>query len=144
MSLSRTTKLNCPQCQHEQDMEIWTSVNATMHPHLKDQVMKLLLNVFQCEKCGHQAHVDTSFLYHDMTVRYCIQYVAREDMQSPAFYENLSKDGTLVFDLPTQESVAVSGNDYFSRPHYVFSVKEVPLYVAFRELCTMLGKETKA
>ncbi|CAN5697528.1 hypothetical protein BH09VER1_BH09VER1_04810 [soil metagenome] len=141
MSLARTTKLTCPECSHEQEMEIWTSVNVSIHPHLKEKVMKLLLNVFICEKCDHHAHVDTSFLYHDMQARYCVQYVAREDMESPKFYENLSKQGTLVFDLPTSESVTVSGNDYFFRPHFVFSVKELPLYIAFRELCGLLGKE---
>lgn len=103
--------------------------------------MKLLLNVFICEKCDHHAHVDTSFLYHDMQGRYCIQYVAREDMESPKFYANISKQGALAFDLPTSESVAVSGNDYFFRPHFVFSVKELPLYITFRELCLLLGRE---
>jgi hypothetical protein len=122
-------------------MTLWSTVNVTLEPHLKDEIMRQRLNVFFCSKCDYHGSVDASLLYHDMDGHYCIQYVAKEDMKSPDFYSNLKKDGTLILDPISAKALAARGEDHFTRPHHVFSMKEVILYVAFRDLCAVWGKE---
>jgi len=122
-------------------MEIWSTVNVTIHPHLKDEVLQQRLNVFCCGKCGHRGSVDVSLLYHDMGAKYCVQYVAKEDMRSPEFYANIMKNGTVIVDPISAKILGASGGQYLEHPHHVFSMKEIILYVAFRDLCAVWGKE---
>ena len=81
--------------------------------------------------------VDVSMLYHDMEKGFCVQYVAKQDMKSPEFYKSITKHGTLQLD-PISVKIAP---EYLKKPHYVFSMKEVILYVAFRDLCGIYGVE---
>ena len=141
MSSSRIIDVTCPQCSTAQQMELWSTVNVTLDPHLKEEVMQERLNVFFCAQCDYRGSVDASLLYHDMDARYCIQYVAKEDIKSPEFYANLKKDGTVVLDPISSKALGATGGDHLTRPHHVFSMKEVLLYVAFRDLCATWGKE---
>ena len=118
-------------------MTLWESVNVKLDPNLKDDLLKQRLNVFFCEKCEWSGSVDVSMLYHDMEKGFCVQYVAKEDMKSPEFYRSITKQGTLQLD-PISVKIAP---EYLKKPHYVFSMKEVILYVAFRDLCEVYGVE---
>jgi hypothetical protein len=76
-----------------------------------------------------------------MDLRYCVQYVCKEDMKTPEFYSNLRKDGTAILDPSSAKALGATGSDFFTRPHHVFSMKEIILYVAFRDLCAAWGRE---
>jgi len=141
MSHSRIIDVTCPECNTAQQMELWSSVNVTLDPHLKEEVMQQRLNVFFCAHCDYSGSVDASLLYNDMDGGYCIQYVAKEDMKRPEFYSNLRRDGTVVLDSISAKALGATGNDQFTRPHHVFSMKEIILYVAFRDLCAVWSRE---
>jgi hypothetical protein len=103
--------------------------------------MKGRLNAFSCAKCGNRGPVDVSLLHHDMEARYCVQYVTINDMKSPEFYQNLTKTGTVIVDPISSHVLNTSGGQYLEHPHHVFSMKEMRLYIAFRDLCATWGKD---
>lgn len=141
MSSSRMIEVVCPKCTSTQEMHIWDSVNVTLDPDLKEEIMKQRLNVFFCKQCDYRGSVDVSLLYHDMQKRYCIQYVAQDDAKSEEFYRNVSKDGLVILDPISARALgATGGADYMRRPHFVFSMKEVVLFIAFRDLCEAWGR----
>lgn len=140
--MSQIVDATCPQCGTTHEMTLWSSVNVTVDPHLKEEVMQQRINVFTCANCGHRSFANTSLLYHDMNERYCIQYVTKEDMKSQDFYSSLRKDGTVIVDPISAAAMKAAGEDYFIRPHQVFSMMELLLYIAFRDLCATWGKET--
>ena len=134
-------EITCPRCNTTQEVQIWDSVNVTLNPELKAEIMNQRLNVFICGHCDYRGSVDVSLLYHDMQKRYCIQYVAKDDAKSQEFYGNIAKDGTVIFDPISVKAFGVAtGGDYMTKPHYVFSMKEVTLYIAFRDLCEAWGR----
>ncbi len=135
MSSARTVEITCPQCNKKQATEVWESVNVTVDPHLKQSFLENRLNVFTCDGCKWSGPVDVSLIYHDMTNRIWVHYVTREDMKSPEFYRSITKDGTMKLD-PISAKVVPR---YFSHPHFVFSMKEMVLYIIFREFCAEHG-----
>lgn len=141
MSLPRHVEITCPQCNTTQEMTLWDSVNATEHPHLKEEILEQRLNAFFCSQCDYHGSVDNSVLYHDMDGKFCVQYVAKEDMKSPKYYRHLSKQGTLIFDPLSTKIMGKSGGEYLSRPHHVFSMKEMLLYILFRQFCAEYGRD---
>ena len=66
MSMSATNTVTCPQCQHEQDFTVWQSMNVTLDPELKEQLLSGELNAFICQKCAEKTSVAYDTLYHDM------------------------------------------------------------------------------
>ena len=66
MSLQKNTLINCNHCNHEQEINLYSSVNVTLDPDLKERVIRKKLNEKNCEKCNHTINVVSGFLYHDM------------------------------------------------------------------------------
>jgi len=58
--------LPCPRCGHTQDVKVWTSVNATLDPSLKQLLLSGRLNLFVCPKCRLVDIPPIDVLYHDM------------------------------------------------------------------------------
>ncbi len=139
MSLKRIETINCPACGKQQDMFVWSTVNA-IDPKAAQMVREQRVNMFQCTQCAHQAFVDSPVLYHDMENRYCVQYVSRDQMGDPDFYATLSKQGTLILDELSQRLFDSQGETYFNHPHFVFSTREMAAYIVFRELCAAHGQ----
>lgn len=66
MSLQKSALINCNHCNHEQEINLYSSVNVTLDPDLKDKVIRKNLNVKRCEHCDQTINVVSGFLYHDM------------------------------------------------------------------------------
>lgn len=130
----------CPACGHTQPTTIWSTVNAQADPQARAQIEEMTLNVFQCERCPERFLVDVSVLYHDMAAPYCIQYVCQSDMKSAEYYRNISKRGTMLFDGQIVPQAALERSRHLFEPHFVFSMSEMALYIAFRDLCGVLGR----
>jgi hypothetical protein len=73
MSSASKEKITCPKCQHQQKFVIWKSINVTLDPKLKEDLISGKLTGFVCERCGHTANVDYGTLYHDMENALLIQ-----------------------------------------------------------------------
>ncbi|MEO8614400.1 MAG: CpXC domain-containing protein [Luteolibacter sp.] len=142
MSIKHTQEITCPECEAVQPATIWTTVNVTLEPEMRDVTMDRRLNVFCCEKCGQMASLDVSVMYHDMTRNYAIQYINLKDMKSENYYKNIRHDGTLALPSLVNEMVKkAGGGDYLFRPHIVFSMNEMICYIVFRDLCEAWGTE---
>jgi ribosomal protein S27E len=66
MSRSESITITCPECKHKQAIVVWQSINATLNPELKEQLLDRSLFTFRCAKCGHVASVEQELMYHDM------------------------------------------------------------------------------
>lgn len=65
MSTRKTYPIRCPQCGHEQKVELYDSINVAQQPELKTALFENRLNRIQCESCEASFRVDKPLLYHD-------------------------------------------------------------------------------
>lgn len=72
MSKPSIENITCPQCGSGQEFTIWQSVNVTLDPELKEQLLRGQLTAFTCSRCGHTSDVAYSLLYHDMTRKFMV------------------------------------------------------------------------
>jgi len=72
MSSAQEHRLKCPQCGAEQDVLVYSSINVTIDPSLRDRLLAAELNLLTCHACGNNALIDTSLLYHDMEKQFCV------------------------------------------------------------------------
>jgi hypothetical protein len=66
MSQSESITITCPACKEKQPFIVWHSVNVTLDPELKRQLLDRSLITFKCLKCGHTACVEQGLMYRDM------------------------------------------------------------------------------
>jgi hypothetical protein len=76
MSSFRTIKITCPDCNTEGSYTVWDSVNVDLDPELKSKVMDGSLFTWVCPKCKKSYNAPYSFLYHDMTHNFMVQFDA--------------------------------------------------------------------
>ncbi len=65
MSASKTYSIRCPQCGHEQKVELYDSINVTQQPELKTALFENRLNRVLCQSCEASFRIDKPLLYHD-------------------------------------------------------------------------------
>ena len=76
MSSFRNVKITCPDCNTEGPYTIWDSVNVNLDPEMKSKVKDGSLFEWTCPNCGKTYNVPYSFLYHDMTNNFMVQFDA--------------------------------------------------------------------
>lgn len=65
MSQKNTYPIRCPQCEGQQDEELYDSIDISADPSLKALLLENKVNVVTCVGCGHQFRVDKNLLYND-------------------------------------------------------------------------------
>jgi transcription elongation factor Elf1 len=65
MSAQKTYNIRCPQCGHEQKVELYDSINVTQQPELKTALFENRLNRVLCGSCEASFRIDKPLLYHD-------------------------------------------------------------------------------
>lgn len=89
MSHVNPTTIACPKCGQAQECPPWTSINVTLDPSLKQELLDRRLNRFTCAKCGYEAEIAASFIYHDMAQQVMItinaDHAAAVDSLTKAF-----------------------------------------------------------
>lgn len=83
MSLFRNIKITCPDCNTEGDYTVWDSVNVDLDPKLKTKVMDGSLFTWVCPNCKKSFHAPYSFLYHDMTHNFMVQFNSEKSHITP-------------------------------------------------------------
>jgi hypothetical protein len=76
MSSFRNIKITCPDCNTEGTYTVWDSVNVDLGPELKSKVMDGSLFTWVCPNCKKSFNAPYSFLYHDMTHNFMVQFDA--------------------------------------------------------------------
>jgi len=64
----------CPQCKKYSRVSIYTSVNVTTNPALKEKVFSGEINKRVCQNCGYKFEINCILLYHDMDNQFAICY----------------------------------------------------------------------
>lgn len=90
MSINKTTKVVCPSCKKEFEIVFWDSINADLDPEAKAELLKGDLFNQACEHCGESGVVLYPVLYHDMSNKAMVYFVAdintvdsvREDIEA--------------------------------------------------------------
>lgn len=104
----------CPKCKGEGEMEIWSSVNVSLDPELREKIMDDSLFLWTCPHCGEKIFVPFGTMYHDMTNRFMLFF--DHDTNCKEQYE--------PFKLPTEE-LGASMKDYkFRVVHRLDDLKE--------------------
>lgn len=123
--------LKCAHCGNMQETMIYSSLNVTLDPELKEKLYATEVNVLECEECDEKTWFSTPLLYHDMTAQIYVQFYDPDLLDDPEFLRRFNSDGSLDMkgipvSLPTE-------GDYLRRPHIVFNMREMVLYVKFRD-----------
>lgn len=79
MTMRSTTPVSCPGCGHEQEFTVGQTLNATLDPDLREQLLSGQLTAFTCGSCGRQADIVYPLLYHDMTRRLMVWLVPGDE-----------------------------------------------------------------
>lgn len=56
----------CPRCGHQASFTCWSSVNVSLDPRLKEQLLYGLLTTFVCSECDYKCPIEYDILDHDM------------------------------------------------------------------------------
>ncbi len=122
-----SVEVDCPKCGSTGKAIIFDSVNVTLNPESKKDLLVGKLNLFKCTKCSHEALLDTPLLYHDMDNEFLVQYVPLHRIEDDHFSSWFTTDGQ--FNLPRIGPEP----EYFRHVHIVFSMDELARYVIFRD-----------
>lgn len=109
MSEHRVEILECPECGQKYKMKIWSSVNVTLDPKLKQRLLDGKLNMLDCRRCEYRAQMPQPLLYHDMDKNLMIQFIPEGlDAEPPDL------QGALAF-APPGVREAMSGRNLLHR-----------------------------
>ena len=126
MSSMSPQVLKCPKCGKKQETILWDSINVTLDPDLKKKLYAGEINMFECKKCGEKAFVNSPLLYHDMTLKFCVQYYPPQSLGEADFFKQFNADGSLV-------GMPLGLGAYIAKPQIVFDMGEMIRHVAFRD-----------
>lgn len=71
--------ITCPNCKKKSSFKIYDSINSTLNPELKEDLMNLNLFNFKCPNCNNETDVFYRTLYHDMENNVMINFVPGSD-----------------------------------------------------------------
>ena len=111
--------IECPECGKLQEVTVWDSINVDVDASLRDRLIAGEINQFECSSCGHDAFLDAPLLYHDMTRRFCVQYLSPKSLDDPqrAFHNYDAEGGQNLGRLSEHILFA-----YLKMPHVVFDM----------------------
>lgn len=75
MSEQNRYTIHCPKCRHQQEVELYESINVQSSPDLKEKLMANQVNLVVCGQCGLSFRVDKALLYHDPARRVMIYLI---------------------------------------------------------------------
>ena len=84
MSRTAEESVRCPGCGNEQPFVLWQSLNVTLDPEKKQELLEGRLTRFTCGKCGQPTEVVYRLLYHDMERRLMVWLVPPDPAGPPA------------------------------------------------------------
>ena len=103
MSREIQVDVTCPACLFKDVVPVYTSVNVSMNPDLRDMIFDDELNRFICPNCGKSMVLPVNLMYHDMDLKFAIWFSPQGEM---------SEEEREVFDK-VAESLGIG--DYLSK-----------------------------
>ena len=68
------TFVNCPECDYQNNVDVYESVKVTIDPDLKEKILDDSFRKFVCENCKFESILEYGFMYHDMDKKILIVY----------------------------------------------------------------------
>lgn len=75
MSRTIVKDVPCPNCKAVTKSKIWTSINVSQDPILRDKIMDESLFLWECPHCNYKNKLSYPLLYHDMDNGFMIYLV---------------------------------------------------------------------
>ncbi|MDO4190832.1 MAG: CpXC domain-containing protein [Bacteroidales bacterium] len=94
MAGAKNVTIHCPKCQAMGTFEVWTLIDVTQHPELRQKVLDGSLFHFHCEHCNGDFIIPNPTLYHDKNHNFMLWLNNGKDGQIPEF----SMTGNPAFD----------------------------------------------
>ncbi len=93
MSTEIMKDIICPQCGEAQKYRLYTGINGTDNPDLKQQIMNEELFNWRCQRCNYLADMAYPFIYTDNEKRYiiCLSPMGTDNIEPPSTFENYVK-----------------------------------------------------
>ena len=125
--------VSCPKCHTIQSVMLYDSLNVTIDPEAKQDLIDGKINVFKCESCNAEITVGKTLLYHDMTQHFCVYFIPMNAVFDDDYIKNrISSEGQINWEVPDfVKNFTVA--EYLRNPHIVFDMDELVRYVIFRE-----------
>jgi hypothetical protein len=138
MSIHHPKRVSCPNCQQEQTVTIWDTLNADVSPEARESLLRAEINAFVCSACGERIEITTPLMYHDMKRQFIVQFLPFGALQDMSFIERFDTDGSdriakETFTTMPEKIRCNETSQYLRYPHTVFSMGELVRYVVFRE-----------
>ena len=90
MSLSEKRNVKCPKCGKSVEMEVFHSITIKDNPEQKQALLRGMINVLHCPKCGTEAVMPTPLLYHDEDRKLMISYTySATPAQAQEYFESI-------------------------------------------------------
>lgn len=128
MSLPQELEITCPHCESEQKTTVWRTINTTIDPELKQNLLDGQINMFRCPDCDYEGHVDLDLLYHDMRQEFLVQYYPFYWLDEADLLEEFTPEGEWRTDSEIERTEYI-----FRPPHVVFDMGELVRYIIFRD-----------
>lgn len=80
MSREIEVDVTCPACLFKGIVPVYTSVNVTMDPNLRDMIFDDELNRFTCPNCGKSVVLPVNLMYHDMDLKFAVWFSPQGEM----------------------------------------------------------------
>lgn len=92
MSKCHRETITCPNCKTTGDYTCWDSINVDLDPENREKVKNGELFAYICPNCKRKYNIEYETLYHDMSNRFMIQYIANpSEERMKKYYEELEK-----------------------------------------------------
>lgn len=95
--------VTCPACLFKDVVPVYTSVNVSMDPDLRDMIFEDELNRFSCPNCGKSIVLPVNLMYHDMDLEFAVWFSPQGE---------ISEEDRAVFDKVAQ---AMGIGDYLGK-----------------------------
>lgn len=109
MSREIEVDVTCVACLFKDSVPVFTAVNATMDPGLRDKIFDDDLNRFTCPNCGKSSVLPVNLMYHDMDLKFAVWYSPLGEM---------SEEDRWVFDKVAR---SMGIGDYLSKAPATFT-----------------------
>jgi hypothetical protein len=114
-------------------MEVYTSINATLDPDAKRELLGGNINLIHCASCGLKGVMAVDVLYHDMDRGFLARFVPPKCIDDTDFMTRFDHQGQETIEGRAENEIP----DYFHHVHVVFSLEELANYVRFRDILWM-------
>lgn len=124
MTMLNSTEIKCVKCNCVFPMITHDSVNVTMAPRLKEELLDGTLNQGTCPDCGMRYNIGSAVLYHDMENKIMIYALLSEEYSNNKIAAVKDFSGMLHNMV---SSLAVTLRNNFEKYNFdvVFSIEEL-------------------